>query len=88
MRTSRYGKEGVNTIAHQSTGTNCPFSATAQPAGGVHPGIDAEDPEGRHRMPKATIRVARECSVGPTFSRPNSVTPRKPASRKKAVSTS
>ncbi len=28
------------------------------------------------------------CSPGPTFSRPKSMMPRKPASRKKAVSTS
>jgi hypothetical protein len=39
-------------------------------------------------VPIATISVARKCSRGPTRLRPNSITPRKPASRKNAVSTS
>ena len=40
------------------------------------------------KVPIATIRVARKCSLLPTLFMPNSMTPRKPASRKKAVSTS
>ena len=39
-------------------------------------------------VPKATMPVARKCSFGPTFLQPNSMIPRKDASRKKAVSTS
>ena len=40
------------------------------------------------RVPTATSTVATKCSRGPTFFQPNSMTPRKLASRKKAVSTS
>ena len=39
-------------------------------------------------VPPATARQAIMCSVGPTRSRPKSMMPRKPASRKKADSTS
>jgi hypothetical protein len=39
-------------------------------------------------VPVATIIVAKKCSPGPTLFHPNSATPRKPASRKNAVSTS
>ena len=37
-------------------------------------------------VPTATISVAKKCA--PTRCQPNSITPRKPASRKNAVSTS
>ena len=40
------------------------------------------------RVPTATRAVAMKCSLGPTFFQPNSITPRKLASRKKAASTS
>ena len=39
-------------------------------------------------VPMATTTVEKKCSPGPTRFQPNSITPRKPASRKKAVSTS
>ena len=39
-------------------------------------------------VPTATITVAKKCSLRPTLFQPKSITPRKPASRKKAVSTS
>jgi len=39
-------------------------------------------------VPAATISVAKKCARGPTRCQPNSITPRKPASRKNAVSTS
>src|SRR5258707_1254922 len=39
-------------------------------------------------VPRATMQVARKCSLGPTLLMPKSMTPRKPASRKKAESTS
>ena len=39
-------------------------------------------------VPPATMQVANMCSLRPTRSIPNSMTPRNPASRKKAVSTS
>ncbi|MCE3290780.1 MAG: hypothetical protein K0R83_2792 [Caulobacter sp.] len=40
------------------------------------------------RVPMATRAVAVKCRPGPTFFQPNSMIPRKLASRKKAVSTS
>jgi hypothetical protein len=40
------------------------------------------------RVPIATITVAKKCRPGPTLFQPNSITPRNPASRKKAVNTS
>jgi len=39
-------------------------------------------------VPSATIKVAKKCRRGPTRGMPKSMIPRKPASRKKAVSTS
>ena len=39
-------------------------------------------------VPMATISVAKKCRPLPTRLRPNSITPRKPASRKNADSTS
>ena len=39
-------------------------------------------------VPAATIAVAKKCRPGPTFFLPNSITPRKPASRKNADITS
>ena len=36
----------------------------------------------------ATMQVAKKCSLGPTRCRPNSIIPRKPASRKNEVRTS
>ncbi len=39
-------------------------------------------------VPSATRQVAVKCRPGPTFFQPNNMTPRKLASRKKAVSTS
>ncbi|MNW09300.1 hypothetical protein D3C71_2062640 [compost metagenome] len=39
-------------------------------------------------VPMATMMVAKKCSLRPTRPQPNSITPRKPASRKNAVSTS
>ena len=39
-------------------------------------------------VPMATITVEKKCKPRPTRFQPNSMTPRKPASRKKAVRTS
>src|SRR3546814_4808612 len=40
------------------------------------------------KVPTATAKVAAKCSPLPTLLMPKSMTPRKPASRKKAVNTS
>lgn len=45
-------------------------------------------PKADNANPIATVTVAKKCRPGPTLFQPNSMTPRKPASRKKAVSTS
>ena len=42
----------------------------------------------RKFVPMATMQVAKKCRPLPTFCAPNNITPRNPASRKKAVSTS
>ena len=39
-------------------------------------------------VPSATMQVAKKCSLSDTRFQPNSITPRKPASMKKAVNTS
>ena len=49
---------------------------------------DAGLPTADRKVPKATIRVAKKCNPLPTRFMPNSMTPRNPASRKKALSTS
>ena len=54
----------------------------------VHPAVRGQDPEGGESVPNATISVAKKCRPAPTRLRPKSITPRKPASRKKAESTS
>ena len=40
------------------------------------------------KVPSATMQVAKKCAFSPTRFQPKSMIPRKPASRKKAVSTS
>ena len=40
------------------------------------------------QVPAATMAVAKKCARGPTRPQPNSMIPRKPASKKKALSTS
>ena len=50
--------------------------------------FDARIQRRRNSVPVATMTVAKKCRPGPTLFQPNSMTPRKPASRKNAVSTS
>ncbi|MNF15512.1 hypothetical protein D3C80_2181560 [compost metagenome] len=78
----------MKTIAHQSTGTNCPAALMAKPLGVCIQEFAERIQVAEISVPIATMAVARKCSFGPTRLRPNSMTPRKPASRKKAVSTS
>src|SRR5258705_13784990 len=54
----------------------------------LHPAIEARIQNAEMSVPVATMIVARKCRPGPTLFHPNSITPRNPASRKKAVSTS
>ena len=69
-------------------GTNWPTSLIAQPVGVCIQLLTLRIQKAEMAVPIATMQVAAKCSPLPTRSMPNSMTPRKPASRKKAVSTS
>src|SRR5271155_4072501 len=69
-------------------GTNWPTSFTAQPAGVCIQLFAARIQVADNKVPSATMQVAKKCSFGPTLLIPNSITPRNPASRKKADNTS
>ena len=72
----------------QSSGTNCPASFIENPAGVCIHELTDRIHVAEIAVPTATIAVAVMCSPGPTLLRPKSMIPRKPASRKNAVSTS
>ncbi|MCY1461072.1 hypothetical protein D9M71_786920 [compost metagenome] len=73
--------------ASQSTGTTRP-SMISWPCGVCIQLLEARIQKVETSVPSATITVERKCKPRPTRFQPNSMTPRKPASRKKAVSTS
>ena len=75
-------------IAHQSAGANCPAALVTWPAGVCIQLLAARIQNADKNVPTATIKVAKQCRPLPTRSMPNSITPRKPASRKKADITS
>ncbi|MNP67987.1 hypothetical protein D3C76_1638870 [compost metagenome] len=77
----------MNTTANQSTGTTWPLTIS-KPCGVCIQLLEARIQKVEMIVPSATMQVAKKCSPGPTLFQPNSITPRKPASRKKAVSTS
>ena len=87
MCASRYGNDGLKMIAHQSTGRNMP-STISCPCGVCIQLLAARIQNVENSVPSATMQVARKCSFGDTRFQPNSITPRKLASRKNAVSTS
>ena len=87
MCSSRYGNEGLKMTASQSTGTTRP-SMISWPCGVCIQLFEAMIQVAEIKVPSATMAVANMCRPGPTRCQPNSITPRKPASRKKAVSTS
>ncbi|MNH39389.1 hypothetical protein D3C79_1005510 [compost metagenome] len=74
-------------MANQSTGTTTPL-ITSCPCGVCIQLFDARIQVAEIIVPTATMTVAKKCKPRPTLCQPNSITPRKPASRKKAVSTS
>src|SRR3546814_20687005 len=87
--TSRYGKLGLKMIgSHDPAGTNCPRALIAKPTGVCIQLFAAMIQVAEMSVPSATMQVAKKCSRLPTLEMPNSITPRNPASRKKAVSTS
>ncbi|MCY1431024.1 hypothetical protein D9M71_469850 [compost metagenome] len=77
----------MKTTASQSTGTTRP-SMISKPCGVCIQLLEARIQKVEMMVPMATITVEKKCRLGPTRFQPNSMTPRKPASRKKAVSTS
>ena len=85
---SRYGNDGLNTIAHQLSGWNTPCASMLKPCGVCIQLLAEMIQNVEIRVPIATIIVAKKCSLSETFFQPNSITPRKLASRKNAVSTS
>ena len=87
MCASRYGKDGLKITAHQSTGWNMP-STISWPCGVCIQLLAERIQKVENSVPSATMQVEKKCSFGDTRFQPNSITPRKLASRKKAVSTS
>jgi len=79
---------GLKTMASQSSGVNCPTALMPKPCGVCIQLLTEMIQNAEIAVPTATISVATKCSRLPTRSMPNSMTPRNPASRKKAVSTS
>ena len=81
------GKDGLKITANQSVGITRP-STISKPWGVCIQLLEARIQKVEISVPMATITVEKKCRPGPTRFQPNSITPRKPASRKNAVSTS
>src|ERR1700704_6869825 len=81
---SLYGNDGLNITANQSSGRKRP-SATEYPVGVCIQLFKAMIQKVENSVPAATISAAKKCTQGGTRARPNSSTPRNPASRKNAV---
>src|SRR3546814_20253910 len=73
--------------SHDPAGTNCPRALIAKPTGVCIQLFAAMIQVAEMSVPSATMQVAKKCSRLPTLEMPNSITPRNPAPRKKAVST-
>ncbi|MCY1222789.1 hypothetical protein D9M72_348930 [compost metagenome] len=87
MCAKRYGNEGLKITASQLATWNSPFTIS-WPAGVCIHELSARIQKAESVVPKATMKVDIRCTRSPTLPWPNSITPRKPASRKNAVSTS
>src|SRR5665213_331178 len=76
-------------MGHQEpAGTNCPWALMANPAGVCIQLLTLIIQVAEISVPSATIVVAKKCNPLPTLVMPNNMTPRNPASRNNAVSTS
>lgn len=75
-------------MASQLVGRNRPSAATVKPAGVCIQEFTDKIQNALSSVPNATRQLAAKCNRGPTLLMPNSMTPRNPASRKNAVSTS
>jgi hypothetical protein len=88
MWASRIGKVGEKITWTQSTARSAPLARRTKPEGSCIQLLAETIQKAEVTVPIATSTVAAKCRRGPTFLQPNSITPRKLASRKKAVSTS
>src|SRR3546814_983093 len=71
-----------------SPGRNWPLAPISKPVGVCIQLLTDSIQKAEMKVPIATAQVAAKCRPLPTLLMPNSMTPRKPASRKKAVSRS
>src|SRR5260370_7266658 len=85
MCARRYGNEGLKITFSQSTGTTRPLTIS-KPCGVCIQLLEARIQVADMSVPIATMTVAKKCRPCPTLFHPNSITPRNPASRKKAAS--
>ena len=73
---------------HQSATCSTPSSSTRKPAGVCIQLLAERIQKAEIAVPSATMQVAKKCTHFGTRFQPNSMMPRKPASKKKAVRTS
>ena len=83
----RNGNDGFQITSSQSKGKKRPLTME-KPFGVCIQLLATRIQKVDKSVPTATIRAAKKCTHGGTSLRPNSSTPRKPASRKNAVSPS
>ncbi|OIQ64694.1 hypothetical protein GALL_537550 [mine drainage metagenome] len=88
MWARRAGKLGEKITAIQSVAISPPAGVWAKPAGTCIQLLAEMIQKAEISVPMATSRVAAKCRPRPTLRQPNSMIPRKLASRKNAVSTS
>ena len=88
MCASRVGRLGLKMTAMKSVARSVPSARVSNPCGVCIQLLADRIQKAEMVVPTATRTVARKWSRGPTFFQPNSMTPRKEASRKKAVRTS
>src|SRR5690606_16298272 len=87
MCTRRYGNEGLKITSRQEVTWKIP-STSSTPCGVCIQLLADRIQNVESSVPSVTMQVERKCSRSDTRFQPNSITPRKVASRKNAVSTS
>jgi len=88
MCASRVGRLGLKITSMKLVASKVPSAMIWKPCGVCIQLFADRIQKAEIVVPTATRTVARKCRRGPTFFQPNNMTPRKEASRKKAVSTS
>src|SRR5690606_23288309 len=84
---NREGNDGLKIACPQLVPPNM-TSTSSVPSGVCTQLLAARIQKEEMKVPSATMQAANRCMPGGTLLRPNSSTPRKAASRKKAVTTS